>query len=76
MDTQAMSAALRNPSADSISDGVPAILTELNTLGRTLSRRAADVLAITTDPARVTAQPRPSTAGSNTSEDSRSGSET
>ncbi|MET4097605.1 transposase [Arthrobacter sp. UYCu712] len=30
---------------DSLSRGVPAALTELKTLGRTLERRAADVLA-------------------------------
>ncbi len=35
---------------DALSTGVPAQLTELNTLGRTLKRRAADVLAYFTRP--------------------------
>jgi transposase len=30
---------------DTVSDGVPAVLTEVITLGRTLAKRAADVLA-------------------------------
>ena len=53
---------------DSISRGVPAALTEVITLGRTLPKRAGDILAyFATDPAPPTAPPRRSMAGSSTS---------
>jgi hypothetical protein len=62
---------------DAISHGVPAALTEVTTLGRTLNKRAADVPALLRPPrARPTVRPRPSTADSNTSADQRSGSAT
>jgi transposase len=62
---------------DSISHGVPAALVEIVILGRTLKKRAADVLAPTsTDPARPTDRQRRSTAGSSTSPDPHSGSAT
>jgi transposase len=46
-----------------LSHAVPTSLTELTVLGRTLKRRAADVLAYFAGPAPATAPPRPSTAG-------------
>jgi transposase len=49
-----------------LSAGVPAALTELITLGRTLKKRAVDVLAYFDRPAPATARPRPSTADSST----------
>ena len=61
---------------ESVSVGVPAALTELITLGRTLKKRAVDVLAYFDRPAPPTARPRRSTAGSNTSAAPRSGSAT
>ena len=48
---------------NSVRRGVPAALTELVTLGRTLKKRAA--LADSTAPAHPTARPKPSTADSN-----------
>jgi transposase len=51
----------------SVGHGVPAELTEIITLGRTLKKRAGDVLAYFDRPAPATARPKPSTAGSNTS---------
>jgi hypothetical protein len=50
---------------DSVASGVPATLTEICKLGRTLKQRATDILAFSTGPAGRTAPPRPSTAGSN-----------
>lgn len=52
---------------DSLSRGVPAALTELITLGRTLKKRAEDVLAyFSTPPAPATGRRRRSTAASST----------
>jgi hypothetical protein len=51
----------------SISSGVPDVLAELATLGRTLTKRAADVLAYFDRPGTSNAPPRPSTAAWNTS---------
>ena len=52
---------------ESVSDGVPAALTELITLGCTLKKREADVLAyFATSPAPATGRARRSTAGSST----------
>jgi len=45
---------------------VPRSLTELITLGRTLKRRATDILAYFDHPTPATAPPKPSTAASNT----------
>ena len=45
---------------------VPRGLTELITLGRTLKRRAGDILAYFDHPTPATAPPKPSTAASNT----------
>ena len=45
---------------------VPRSLTELITLGRTLKRRAGDILAYFDHPTPATAPPKPSTAASNT----------
>lgn len=56
--------------------GVTMALVEVAKLGRTLKKRAADVLAYFDRPALATSQPRPSTAGSNTSAAPRSGSGT
>jgi len=62
---------------DSISSGVPKALTEIVTLGRTLKKRAADVLAYFDRPkAHPTDQPRRSTADSNTSAAAHSASAT
>src|SRR5450756_2293604 len=52
---------------DSVSHGVPAALTEVITLGRTLARRAADILAYFDRPGTSNGPQRPSTAASNTS---------
>jgi transposase len=52
---------------DKVSHGVPAELTEVITLGRTLKKRPATCWPTSTAPAPATARPRPSTAGSNTS---------
>lgn len=51
----------------SIKTCVPKNLAEISTLGRTLSRRAGDILAYFVRPATPTARPRPSTVASNTS---------
>jgi transposase len=51
----------------SVSHGVPGALRELITLGRTLTRRAGDVLAYFDRPTPATARPKRSTADSNTS---------
>ena len=59
--------ALMTKLIDALSHGVPDELTELHTLGRTLKKRAADVLAYFDRPARRTARPRRSTAASSTS---------
>ena len=62
---------------DSISSGVPKALTEIVTLGRTLKKRAADVLAYFDRPkAHPTDRPRRSTADSNTSAAAHSASAT
>ena len=55
---------------------VPRGLTELITLGRTLKRRAGDILAYFDHPTPATAPPKPSTAASNTYADPHSDSET
>jgi FAD binding domain len=55
---------------------VPAALTEIITLGRTLTRRAAESWPTSTGPAPATDRRRPSTAGSNTSAAPPSGSAT
>ena len=47
---------------ESISAGVPRPLVEIVKLGRTLSKRAADVLAYFDGPAPATVQPKRSTA--------------
>jgi len=65
-----------NTLIDALSQSVPAALTELVTLGRTLKRRAADVRPTSTGLAPATARPRRSTAGSNTSAAAPSGSAT
>jgi len=49
------------PLIDCLRDGVPAPLTELRRLGRTLTQRAADVLAYFDRPAPPTARLRTST---------------
>lgn len=46
----------------SLTVGVPKALTEVVTLGKTLKKRASDVLATSTGPAPATNPPRPSTA--------------
>jgi hypothetical protein len=51
----------------SISHSVPTVLGEVITVGRTLKRRAVDVLATSTGPAPPTGRPRRSTAASNIS---------
>ncbi len=56
--------------------GVPTALTEITVLGRTLTRRAADVLAYFDRPAPATDRQRPLTAGSNTSAAPPTGSAT
>lgn len=61
---------------NSVNHGVPAALVEVVTLGRTLNKRAADVLAYSTVPAHPTDRLRPSTAASNTSAAPHSGSAT
>ncbi len=43
----------------SVSQGVPAALSEVITLGRTLKKRADDVLAYFDRPAPATVRPRP-----------------
>jgi transposase len=50
----------------SVSHGVPAALREVITLGRTLTKRAADVLAHCDRPGTSNGPTEPSTAGSNT----------
>ena len=55
---------------------VPRGLTELITLGRTLKRRAGDILAYFDRPHTSNAVPKPSTAVSNTYADPHSDSET
>jgi hypothetical protein len=52
---------------DLVSHGVPSALTELITLGRTLTKRAADVLAYFDRPGTSNGPTEASTAGSNTS---------
>jgi transposase len=52
---------------DSVASGVPATLTEIRKLGRTLKQRATDILALFDRPGTSNGPPRPSTAGSNTS---------
>jgi transposase len=52
---------------ESVSTGVPKALSEVITVGRTLKKRAAEVLAYFDRPGTPTGPPRPSTAGSNTS---------
>lgn len=59
-----------------ISHGVPAALSEVITLGRTLNKRAADVLAYFDRPGASNGQPRRSTADSSTSAAPLSGSAT
>ena len=56
--------------------GVPSSLTEIVTLGRTLKRRARDILAYFDHPTPATAPPKPSTDASNTYADPHSGSAT
>ena len=51
---------------------VPNCLTELMTLGRTLKRRAGDILAYFDHPTPAIALPKPSTAASNTYADPHS----
>ena len=48
---------------DSVSNGIPAALNEVVTLGRTLKRRADDVLAYVDRPAHPTDPPKRSTDG-------------
>jgi hypothetical protein len=60
----------------SISHGVPAALNELTTLGRTLTKRADDVLAYFDRPGTSNGPTEAITAGSNTSEDPPSDSAT
>jgi len=52
---------------DSVASGVPATLTEIRKLGPTSSNAPQTSSRSSTGPARRTAPPRPSTAGSNTS---------
>jgi hypothetical protein len=61
---------------DTVSTDVPNALVEVTTLGRTLKKRAADVLAYFGVPAPATAPPRRSTAGSSTCAVPHSGSAT
>ena len=61
---------------DTVSAGVPAVLREVSTLGRTLNKRAADILAYFDHPERATAPPKRSTADSSTSAAPPSGSGT
>ncbi|GFG73698.1 hypothetical protein MBOT_10630 [Mycobacterium botniense] len=51
---------------DTLSRGVPKALRELITLGRTLKKRAGDILAYFDRPGTSNGQPKPSTADSNT----------
>jgi hypothetical protein len=67
---------LMNSLIASLSGGVPAELSEVITLGRTLNERAADVLAYFDRPAHPTARLRRSTAASSTSAAPLSGSAT
>jgi transposase len=60
---------------ETVSHGVPAALVELITLGRTLTKRAVDVLAYFDRPGTSNG-PRRSTAAWNTCADPRSGSAT
>jgi hypothetical protein len=60
-------AALMQQLIGAISHSVPTALREVITLGRTLKRRAVDVLAISTAPAPPTDRPRQSTTALNTS---------
>ena len=61
---------------DTISTGVPNALVEVTTLGRTLKKRAADVLAYFDRPGTSNGPPRRSTAGSSTCAVPHSGSAT
>jgi hypothetical protein len=61
---------------ESVSQGVPGALREVITLGRTLTKRAADALAYFDRPAPATDRQRRSTAASNTSAAPPSGSAT
>ncbi len=49
---------------DALPTGIPTPLTDLRTLGRTLAKRAQDVLAYFDRPAPATDPPKPSTAAS------------
>ena len=51
---------------DSVSHSFPAQLIEITTLGRTLKRRAADVLAYFDSPGTSNVRPKPSTGDWNT----------
>jgi transposase len=84
---QAMIAAYREPDRargktlmreliESVSQGVPAVLREVITLGRTLKKAAADVLAYFDRPGTSNGPPKRSTAGSNTCAAPPSGSTT
>jgi len=68
--------ALMTQRIESLRHGVPAALSELHTLGRTLNTRAANVLAYFDRPATSNGPPRPSTAASSTSAAPHSGSAT
>ncbi len=61
---------------DSVASGVPATLTEIRKLGRTLKHAPRASARSSTGPARRTAPPRPSKTGSNTSAAAPSGSGT
>jgi hypothetical protein len=61
---------------EKVTTGVPAALREVRSLGRTLAKRAADVLPTSTGPVHPTEPPRPSTADSNTCAAPHSGSAT
>ena len=52
---------------DSVASGVPATLTEIRKLGRTLKQRATDILALFDRPGTSNGPTEASTAGSNTS---------
>ena len=52
---------------DAIGSGVPGALTEVTTLGRTLKKRAADILAYFDRPGTSNGPTEALTAGSNTS---------
>jgi len=61
---------------ESVNQGVPAALTEIITLGRTLKSAPRMCSPTSTDPAPATAPPKPSTDGSNTYAAPRSASAT